>query len=494
MLASLTDRLGTVADLQAAARLLEWDQETYMPRGAAEVRAQQLATLKSLAHAHFTDEKTQVLVEAIDENDLPDENSRALLRVTRRDLVRAIRRPPSLVTRQALATARALEAWKQARQDDDFPHFAPHLEEIFALAREEAEALGFEEHVYDALLEEYEPGMTRSEVVRIFEPLREDLVALVEAIREAEQVDDSLLHSYFDPRAQWDLGLEVAAALGYDFDRGRQDLSTHPFSTAFGPPFDVRITTRVAEGFFPTAFFGTLHEVGHALYEQGISPLLARTPLADGTSLGVHESQSRLWENLVGRSRPFWKWAQPAAGRHFPDVLGDVPAETIYRGVNKVEPSLIRVEADEVTYSLHVMLRFELESAMLTGDLAVRDLPSAWNDRMQEYLGLTPPDDREGCLQDIHWSLGAVGYFPTYTLGSLMSVQLFDAAAQDLDLPGQVSDGEFRPLLDWLQEKVHRHGRVLSARDVMVRATGQELSAEPWLAYARQKFGDIYRL
>lgn len=495
MLDILRERLGTLADLEAAARVLEWDQETYMPPRAAEVRAQQLATLRRLAHAHFTASETRALLDGIDDAALPDEASRALVRVTRRDLERAVRRPPSLVTRQALVRARALEAWKKARHEDDFPAFRPHLEEIIRLAREEADALGYAEHPYDALLEEYEPGMTRAAVASAFAALRRELVSLVEAIADAQPVDDRLLHVPVERRAQWDFGVHVARALGYDFERGRQDYSTHPFSTAFGPPFDVRITTRIAEDFWPTGFFGTLHEVGHALYEQGIDPLLARTPLADGASLSVHESQSRLWENLVGRSRPFWQWARAAARGHFPDALSGATTDELYRAVNRVRPSLIRVEADEVTYSLHVMLRFDLELAMLTGDLAVADLPGAWNEKTQAYLGLTPADNREGCLQDIHWALGAIGYFPTYALGSLISAQLLDAAASDLgSLDEPFARGEFAPLLEWLREKVHRHGRALAAHEILTRATGRELTAEPWLKYARRKFGEIYAM
>jgi len=491
MPAALLDRLATVSDLRAAASVLEWDQETYMPPGAAEARAQQLATLKTLAHELFTSDETARLLEDAEAD--PDGHDPALLRVTRRDFDRATRRPASLIARQALTKARALEAWKRARQDNDFAAFAPFLEDTLTLAREEADALGYDAHPYDALLEEYEPGATHAEIARTFAALRADLVPLAEAIAAAEPISDDALHRPYDPDRQWDFGVRVAERMGYDLARGRQDRSAHPFTTAFSPPHDVRITTRVDPDFFPTAFFGTLHEVGHALYEQGFDPALARTPLADGTSLGVHESQSRLWENLVGRSRAFWHWAFPLAQDAFPDALADTTEEAFYRAVNRVAPSLIRVEADEVTYSLHVMLRFELETALLTGDLAVRDLPAAWNDAMQRYLGLLPPSDADGCLQDIHWALGLIGYFPTYALGSLMSVQLWEAAGRALgDLEAQVARGEFEPLLGWLREHVHRPGRALPATDLLRASTGEPLSAEPWLAYARRKFGSVY--
>lgn len=480
-LQQLKDRLAVVADLRAAAAVLEWDQETYMPPGAAEARALQLSTLKRLAHEHFTDDEIGSLLDRLDGDD-------PLVRVTRRDFERATRLSPDLVARMAGAKARAMEAWKRARQDDDFPHFAPHLQHLLDLTREQADALGYEDRRYDALLEEYEPGLTWREVDRVFRDLRQQLVPIVQAIAEREPPDDSFLRRPFDAQKQWAFGEEVARAFGYDFECGRQDRSAHPFTTTFAIS-DVRITTRIAPEFFPTGFFGTLHEAGHALYEQGIDPALARTPLADGTSLGMHESQSRLWENLVGRSRPFWRWAFPKLRQTFPEALADVDEEAFYRAVNRVEPSLIRVEADEVTYSLHVMLRFEIESALVEGEMRVEDLPEAWNETMFGFLGLRPGSDADGCLQDIHWSLGAFGYFPTYALGTLMSVQLFEAARRDLgDLDGMMERGEFGPLLGWLRAHVHRHGRARSAAQILRDATGSDLSAEPWLAYARAKF------
>lgn len=490
-LADLKNRLALVQDLRASAALLEWDQETYMPPGATESRAHQLATLKTLAHRRFTDESVGTLLDGLD-GQAEDEVDRALVRVTRRDYDRATKLSTDLVARFARAKARALEAWKRARQDDDFARFAPYLQEIVDLSTEEAEALGVGDRRYDTLLDEYEPDMTWQEVDAAFRALRADLVPIVQAIADAEPPDDAFLHRPYDPERQWNLGLDVLRAFGYDFARGRQDRSAHPFSTAFSVD-DVRVTTRIAPEFFPTGFFGTLHEGGHALYEQGIAPALDRSPLAGGTSLGMHESQSRLWENLVGRSRAFWRWAYPSVRQAFPDALGDVDEEAFYRAVNRVQPSLIRVEADEVTYHLHVMLRFEIESALLDGALAVADVPAAWNSAMEDYLGLTPETDADGCLQDIHWALGAIGYFPTYTLGTLMSAQLFDAAKRDLgDLDAQFEQGEFAPLLGWLRAHVHRFGRARSASEILEETTGGPLDAAPWLAYVREKFGALY--
>ena len=518
-LTPLRERLAEVFDLHRAAAVLEWDQETYMPPGGAEARAAQVATLRRLAHERFTDDAVAAWLDAAERETAgldEDDYDRALVRVTRRDHARATRLPSALVAALAEAKGHALEAWKAARADDDYAAFAPHLQRILDLQREKAERLVpllaeeraaagtalSDEPLYDALLDEYEPGATTSEVALVFDALSEHLVPLVEAVAGRPPVDDAVLRRHYPEGAQWAFGLEVARALGYDLDRGRQDRSAHPFTTAFATT-DVRITTRLDEAFFPSAFFGTIHEVGHALYEQGVDPALDRTPLADGTSLGMHESQSRLWENLVGRSRAFWAHWLPRAQAHFPEALGGVDAEAMYRAVNRVAPSLIRVEADELTYHLHILLRFEIERALVAGRLAVADVPDAWNARMEALLGLTPPTDAEGCLQDIHWALGALGYFPTYTLGTLMSVQLLDAARRDLGDPstgsGQTLDdalarGTYRPLLGWLREHVHRWGRVRSARQILEATTGRPLTAEPWLAYARAKFGELYGL
>lgn len=491
----LRTRLGRVEDLDAAANLLDWDQETYMPDGAAEARAQQTATLRRLEHDLFTADETGALLEAAAkdvEEYAPSSFEASLVRVTRRDYDRKRRLPTQLVAAMAEAASAAKQAWKKARAEDDFAVFAPHLERIIDLSRQKADALGYDDTPYDALLDEYEPGTTTAIVVRLFADLRADLVPIAEAIAERAPADDRCLHGRFDPEAQWRFGEDVIRAFGYDFAHGRQDRSAHPFTTSFSVR-DVRITTRVDENFFNTAFFATLHEAGHGLYEQGIAPDFARTPLAEGTSLGMHESQSRLWENLVGRSRPFWQHYFPVLQERFPESFGNASLDTFYRAINKVEPSLIRVEADEVTYNLHVMLRFELERALLEGDLAVADLPERWNAAMDEYLGVHPESDADGVLQDVHWALGAIGYFPTYALGTLMSVQLFNQAAAALgDLEARIASGQFDALLEWLRTNIHRHGRTLEAETLLKRVTGQPLQAEPWLRYVREKFGALY--
>ncbi len=494
-LEALQQALAVVHDLERTAAVLEWDQETHMPEGGAAARAHQIATLRRLAHERFTDEAVGQLLDRLAPRAAgadPAAFVTALVRVTGHDYERACRLPTELVAALAEAASEAKQAWKKARAADDFSAFAPALRRIVTLTREKADALGYDDTPYDALLDEYEPGMTTAAVAPLFADLRAELVPLVEAIAAQNPPEDACLHQPLDEAAQWAFGEAVIGAFGYDFTRGRQDRSAHPFTTSFATG-DVRLTTRVDPNFFNPAFFATLHEAGHALYEQGLAPELARTPLADGASLGMHESQSRLYENLVGRSRPFWQHYYPRLQDHFPGAFENVPLDTFYRAVNRVQPSLIRVEADEVTYNLHIMLRFELERALIEDRLAVDDLPDAWNAAMEDYLGLRPPTDAEGVLQDVHWALGAIGYFPTYALGNLMSAQLFAQARTDLpDLDTQIAEGHFDDLLAWLRQKIHRHGRTFQAPELMERITGRPLEAAPWLAYVREKFGALY--
>ncbi len=498
-LADLKQRLECVTDLGGAQAVLGWDQETYMPSGGVEARSHQLATLARLGHELFTDpEVGDLLARAAEETvDLDaDSDDARLLSVVRRDYDRATRLPADLVAALTRVSAQAQHAWKDARQRSQFNLFAPHLEEILLLVREKADAFGYDDGGcrYDALLDEYEPDMKTAEVATIFTDLRKELVPIVHAIGGRPSPNAAILRQTFNEQAQWDFGLSVIGDFGYDFTRGRQDRSAHPFSTSFSVN-DCRITTRVQPDYLPSCLFGTLHEAGHAMYEQGVDPALERTVLASGTSLGIHESQSRLWENLVGRSRGFWQHYFAPLQSAFPQHLATVELETFYRAINRVEPSLIRVEADEVTYNLHIMLRFELERALLDGELAVEDLPAEWNERSEAYLGLRPGSDAEGALQDIHWSFGAIGYFPTYALGNLISTQLWQAAKADLgDLDEQIAQGSFGELRGWLRDKIHRHGRKLTATELLQRATGEGLRADSWLAYVRSKFGEIYDL
>ncbi len=499
-LSRLRDRLAPIHDLNASAAVLEWDQETYMPSVSNAARSNQVATLRTLAHQMLTsDETAQAVADALpllanlkardDDQSIFDAG---LIRETARDLEQAQKLSSDFVSRQATAVGLAKEAWRHARETNDFAHYSGHLETIVALNRELAGLLGYQDHPYDALLDQFEPGATTAQLQQIFGDLRERLVPIVQKLSEREQPGLGAVSGDFPHQAQWDLGMKVLADIGFDLTRGRQDVSTHPFTTTFDRT-DVRITTRVDVDYFPSAFSSTLHEAGHGMYEQGVDVRTARTPLASGTSLGMHESQSRLWENLVGRSRPFWShyWSQTQAA--FPDTLADVTLDDFCAAMNHVAPSPIRVEADEVTYNLHIMLRMELEIALIEGTLSVADLPAAWNSAMENYLGIRPASDAEGVLQDVHWSLGTIGYFPTYALGNLMSAMLWDACDRDLTpahgtLDEQMARGEFGPLHEWMRTHVHRWGRAKSADRILRDATGGPLTAEPWLAYIARKY------
>lgn len=495
-LEQLKELLARVSDLSAVSALLDWDQQVNMPPGGSEARAHHMSTVESLAHRLFiADEIGELLERAAEETaNLPDDSDAAsLVRVTRRDYDRMRRVPESLVAERARATSRAFDAWQKARAESEFERFRPHLERVLGLTIEYAEAVGYEDCIYDALLDQFEPRVKTAQVVRVFEGLKGGLLPLLQAILEQGQpVDDSLLDGVYPDRPQWDFGTLVLKDMGFDFDHGRQDRSAHPFTTSFSPR-DVRLTTRVETEQFQSALFATIHEGGHALYEQGIRVDLDRTPLVEGASCAVHESQSLLWENVVARSRGFWSHYLPLLREFFPEQLSAVDLETFYRAVNKVEPSLIRVEADEVTYSLHIFLRFELEQDLLGERLAVADLPEAWNAKMVEYLGARPPNDALGVLQDVHWSIGAFAYFPSYALGKLLAAQFYDKALKEIpELAERIAQGEFGPLLAWLRENIHQHGKKFTPADLAKRVTGAAMQAEPFLAYLREKYGAIY--
>jgi carboxypeptidase Taq len=496
-LKQLKEILFQVYDLNAVQQLLNWDQQTYMPSGGAEERGEQLATLAQLAHERFTSPEVGQLLEDLQvftDQLPPDSDEACLIRVTRRQYNKQTRLPASYVSEYAQVTTVAQTAWEQAKANDDFERFRPHLQRIVELRRQYAEFFAPYDHVYDPLLDDFEPDLKTAEVQQIFNSLKPEQVALIQAIASCPQVDDSFLHQPFDEKSQWEFGVEVITRFGYDWQRGRQDRSVHPFSTSFGLG-DVRITTRLDPNWLAPALFGTMHECGHALYDQGISPTLRRTPLASGASMAIHESQSRLWENLVGRSRAFWTFFYPHLQKIFPQQLGNVDLNTFYRAINKVQPSLIRTEADEATYNLHVMLRLELEIALMEGNLEVQDLPEVWNSKMQEYLGIAPKTNREGVLQDIHWSFGGLGYFPTYALGNLISAQLWEAIMKDIpDLENQIEHGEFSALLSWLREKIHRHGMKFPPQELVQKVTGSTITPQPYLRYLKRKFSDIYGL
>ncbi|MGV3722437.1 MAG: carboxypeptidase M32 [Actinomycetota bacterium] len=495
-LQALKARLADIHNLGMAGAVLDWDQQTYMPPGGVAARAEQKATLSKLGHELFTDDRTQTLLaraEAACQGLPEDDDDAALLRMARRDLDKATRIPAALVEEKSRVTSLAQEEWAKARAANDYAAFAPWLERIVELERRTAEALGYKERLYDALVDLYEPGMTSRKLDEVFEELKRETVPLVKTISANQSaVDDSVLHREYDETAQKQFAEAVLADCGFDFTRGRQDRSVHPFCTHFSRN-DVRLTTRYDRNFLSMALFGSLHEMGHGLYEQGPAPSLEGTLLSSGASLGLHESQSRLWENLVGRSRGFWKHYYPKLQETFPAQLQDISSESFYRAINRSGPSLIRVEADEVTYNLHIIIRYEMENELLEGRLSVADAPEAWNARMESYLGLTPPDNRHGILQDVHWSIGIMGYFPTYSLGNILSVQLFEKAIQEVpSIPDDIEHGRFEPLLTWLRANVHQYGRKLLPDELIQRATGSTLTVTPYVRYLKSKLGELY--
>jgi carboxypeptidase Taq len=492
------------ATLQSVAALISWDQETYMPPAAAAHRAEQSSLLASLVHQRRTDPKIGELLASLEGDAALSEKGSAELaacvREARRDYDLATKLPESLVAELAKVGSQAQEAWKHAREKSDFSAFAPWLEKMLDLTRQKAKCYGPSGDLYDALLDEYEPGMTAAQVEAIFTPLRARLTDLVTRVRETKaKVDTKVLDVKVDPAKQHAFGLRVLGAMGFDLEAGRLDTTAHPFCSGIAPG-DTRLTTRYKGDRWTDALYGTMHEGGHGIYEQGLPKLAVGrkqayfgTPLADAISLGIHESQSRMWENLVGRSKPFWKWALPIAQETFGKGLSKFGVKEMYAAVNTVTPSLIRVEADETTYNMHVMIRFELERALISGSLKVADLPGEWNARYKDYLGIKVPDDRRGCLQDVHWSFGLIGYFPTYTLGNLYAAQFWDKINDDIpDLSKQIAKGKFLALKDWLNDNIHRHGRRYRAGELCKKITGKDLSADPLLRHLTEKAEAVY--
>lgn len=489
--------LAEITDLNRAIALLAWDQQTYMPDGAAEARGEQLATLKRIAHVKSIDPHVGELLETLKQeisNLDPDSDDARLIKITTHNYKKATCVSPEFVAEFTKVTSLAHRAWVQARQEANFAIFRPHLEKIVELNKQYTTFFPQADHPYDHLLDIYEPGMKTADVKTIFDTLRPQQVALLQEIAACPQVDDSFLRQHFPEKEQWDFGVEAITRFGYDWNHGRQDKAVHPFTINIAPT-DVRITTRVDENYLAEMLFSTLHEAGHALYELGLPIAYNHTPMCDAASLAFHESQSRLWENLVGRSLPFWEGAYPRLQEIFPSQLGKVDLNAFYKGINKVTPSLIRTDADEATYNLHVMLRLEIEIGLIEEKIVVKDLPEVWNARMQEYLGLTPPDDAQGVLQDVHWSGGSIGYFSTYALGNLIAAQLWEQINQDIsDLEHQIHCGQFEDLLGWLRKNVHSYGHKYEPQELMQKITGSRIDPTAYMQYLKTKYGEIYRL
>jgi len=492
-LCSLAREAALVESVEAA---LGWDERTYMPAAAGEYRAEQMTFLTGLAHKQRTSKRLGELLGELSESKLtnePHSEAAATIRELKRQYDKRVKLPQALVEELTRASVLGQQAWVNARRDNDFAAFAPHAEKLFHLKRQQADCLGYEDNPYDALLDDFEPDAKTAEVAQVLSRLRSELVPLVQAIMESsKKAPVEILAREYPAAAQEAFGKAAAAAIGFDFTRGRLDITHHPFCSGMGP-HDCRITTRYDERYFNSAFFGILHEAGHGIYDQGLRPEQFGLPPGNYVSLGIHESQSRMWENLVGRSRAFWQHFFPQLQAAFPAAVGGVKLDEFYSAINHVAPSLIRVEADEATYNLHIIIRFELEQALLGQDLAISDLPAAWREKYQQYLGVEPPTDADGCLQDIHWSAALIGYFPTYSLGNLYASQFFEQADRDLGgLASMFARGEFNPLKSWLNEKIHHRGQCYTAAELVQLITGQPLSHTPLIRHLRGKLEPLY--
>jgi carboxypeptidase Taq len=484
--------LRKIADIKYAMALLQWDQETYMPPKGAGFRARQTATLSETAHRMFTEENFRNLLLELKGRSGLDDAQQKNIALSWYDYSQQEKLPAAFVRQLSEAVSKSFESWLNARKLNDFHHFQPDLSALVTLKKQEADLLGYEQHPYNALLNQYERGITVSQLDQLFGSLTPPLKELLDNIAGRPQVDNGFLKQYFPKQQQWDFGIGILKELGFDFEAGRQDISEHPFTTNFSSQ-DVRVTTRVDENDFGNMTWSCIHECGHALYEQGLPAAQYGLPLGEYASLGIHESQSRLWENNIGRGLDAWQHFFPLAQEFFPEQLGAIPLAAFYKAINRVQPSLVRTEADELTYHFHVLVRYELEKKLVNGSLPVADIPHFWNEQYRSLLGVSVPDDKQGCLQDVHWSHGSFGYFPTYSLGSFYAAQFFAAAQKQLiNLPGEIRKGNFKPLLDWLRIHIHAHGRKFLSGELCEQITGEALDIQYFLQYARNKYGGIY--
>lgn len=482
------------ADFNNASAVLGWDQEVYMPKKGFPFRGRQLATLASAAHELVTsDSYGATLQELSSRSDLTDVQT-TNVRLSLEDYSKAKMLSGEFVEQLTEQSSASYSAWIKAREANDYSIYAPQLERMIALKKQQADMYGYTGHPYNALMDDYEKGATVSMLDGVFDMVKSELPLLLRRIKNAQQVDDSFFNWQFDKEKQFGFSLDVLRSMGYDFDAGRQDYSEHPFTTSFAPT-DVRVTTRVDERNLASLLWSSIHEGGHALYEQGLPETQYGMPLGAATSLAIHESQSRLWENCVGRSLSFWKYFYPKLQGVFPDALKGVDVEAFYKGMNKVEPSLIRTEADEVTYHFHVLIRYEIEKGLLSGDINPKDLAAVWNEYYEQYLGISSPDDKQGVLQDVHWSHGSFGYFPTYSLGSFYAAQFFEQAGKEFSgLEADIAGGEFTRLLHWLREKIHQHGRRYRSEELCQLITGRGLDFGSFMDYAVKKYTGIYNI
>ncbi len=481
-----------IADVKYASAVLQWDQETYLPPKGGEIRARQIATLCELAHEHLTEKSLgELLLKVLNDETLSTSQKRNV-EISLADFNKNKKLPPSFVRQLSETVNKSFYAWIQARKENNFSCFEKPLQQIIDLKKQEADLLGYEHHPYEALMDEFDKGLSVKKVDELFAALSPQLLNLLSTIKNKPQVDNNFLYSFFDKDKQWELGMEILKRIHFDFEAGRQDISEHPFTTNFCNS-DVRVTTRISENDFANMLWSCIHEGGHALYEQGLPASEYGLPLGEYCSLSIHESQSRLWENCVGRSLPFWQSNYALLQQTFPGQLSSISLQQFYNGINKVQPSLIRTEADELTYHFHVMIRYEIEKQLIEGSINAKDIPAYWNELYAKYLGVTVPNDREGCLQDVHWSHGSFGYFATYSIGSLYAAQMY-AAIEAIypSLQVEVSKGNTQSIWQWLQQHIYRFGRYYNSDQLCKNATGQPLNAEYFIQYATTKYSAIY--
>ncbi|GLR15908.1 carboxypeptidase M32 [Portibacter lacus] len=486
-------KMKKLADIGHSIAVLSWDKEVNLPKKGAAYRGQQIATLSGISHELFTDESFGKLLNELSSDPTLDQKAAKNIKVTLKDYKQSTRFDEEFVIRKSNLVSAAYHAWLKAREDNDFASYEEALSNLVAIKREEAEILGYEDHPYDALLDLYEPGLKVKDLDVLFKDVREQLVPFIREISKKNQVQNDFLHLYYNKDKQWDFGIDLLKNMGYDFDSGRQDIAPHPFTITFSAQ-DVRVTTRIDENDFANMCWSCIHEGGHALYEQGVSAEDYGLPTGSAISLGIHESQSRLWENHVGRSKEYWEFHYPKLQELFPENLSAVSLDEFYKGINRVEPNFIRTEADELHYHFHVMVRYELEKLLISGDLEVKDLKETWNAKYKEYLNVDIPDDLQGILQDVHWGHGSFGYFPTYSLGSFYAAQFFAEAVNQIpNLMTKLSKGDSTELLSWLRTHIHQHGRLYEAAELCERVTGEQLNFKYFMEYARKKYKEIYK-
>ena len=483
-----------ITDVHMSMAVLGWDQETKMPKNGSKFRAQQLSTLAEISHNLSIDKEYGNLLNNLSANNTLEIDQARNIELSLKKYNVSNKYTSKFVIEESKLISTAFQKWRLAKEKDDFKIFAESLSNLVELRKKECEILGYNDHPYDALLNQYEPGLTTKEVEEIFENVRKYLVPFINEVSNAKQIDDSFYFQHFNKDKQWGFGIELLDQMGYNFDCGRQDISAHPFSTHFSPE-DTRVTTRIDENNLSEMIWSCIHEGGHALYEQGILSENYGLPFGETISLGIHESQSRLWENNVGRSLAYWKKNFNSLKSIFPDKLSNISALDFYKAANNVKPSLIRTNADELTYHLHVLIRFEIEKSLIEGSVSVKDLPSIWNSKYKEYLNIDVPSDSQGVLQDIHWSHGSFGYFPTYTIGSFYAAQFYSQALKEIpNLESEIENGNMINLLNWLRLKIHKHGKKYDAQDLCIKVTGKKLEFKYFMEYAKEKYSEIYSI